>query len=546
MRLRFRSAHNMFHSDPADRQRIRDQRPMTAPGHRLGTHDRNGVLSRQIDQLFEARVELRRLHVIGKSAKRSVPPANICRILPRMPQPAEFRHMRISNPNALQVRRETLGIELRIMSRSRNGPHIHQPPDSVRFQHRHKFLGCPGRVTDREHICDHVQLELPLPPGVRVSPKGAARFRSGHPWIFRSDIVDTAQAKAGDTVHVLDQRGEFIGQAHYSSTSQIALRLLSPSPEPVDIARRIQEAQKLREQLVTDSNAYRLVHAEADFLPGLIIDRYNDCFAVQALDQGMDRSIFEIAAALEAQFSPRAIVARNDSAVRTLEELPREINMLRGELECPAKVHMNGFSLEADLLHGQKTGVFLDQRENYLAAARYATGRALDCFTSTGGFALHLARTCQQVEAVDSSAPALAAAERNAEANDILNVRFREADVFDVLSSYSSARRTFDTIVLDPPAFAKSRKQIEGAMRGYKDINLRALRLLGPGGILVTCSCSHHVSEAMFLEVVAEASLDAGRTLRVLERRTQAQDHPILLTVPETMYLKCLILQVAD
>jgi len=206
---------------------------------------------------------------------------------------------------------------------------------------------------------------------------------------------------------------------------------------------------------------------------------------------------------------------------------------------------MNGFLMEADLLHGQKTGVFLDQRENYLAAARYATGRALDCFTSTGGFALHLSRTCESVEAVDSSAPALATAQRNADANSISNVTFREADVFELLSGYSSARRAFDLVVLDPPAFAKSRGQIEAAARGYRDINLRALRLLGPGGILVTCSCSHHMGEAALLDIVAEASLDAGRTLRVLERRVQAQDHPILLTVPETLYLKCLILQVA-
>jgi len=231
--------------------------------------------------------------------------------------------------------------------------------------------------------------------------------------------------------------------------------------------------------------------------------------------------------------------------VRSLEELPREVKLVSGELDGPVAIQMNGFNLEADLLAGQKTGVFLDQRENYLAAARYATGKALDCFTSTGGFALHLSRTCGQVEAIDSSAVALATAQRNADANRVSGVEFREADVFEVLSSYSSARRSFDTIVLDPPAFAKSRKQLDGAARGYKDINLRALRLLGPGGVLVTCSCSHHVSEAMLLEIVAEASLDAGRTLRVLERRTQAQDHPILLTVPETLYLKCLILQVA-
>ncbi len=222
-------------------------------------------------------------------------------------------------------------------------------------------------------------------------------------------------------------------------------------------------------------------------------------------------------------------MARNDTAVRTLEELPREISLLAGELDTPAMVRMNGFQMEADLLRGQKTGIFLDQRENYLAAARYATGKALDCFTSTGGFALHLARTCERVEAIDSSAPALAAARRNAERNDILNATFpRSRCVRLAFPSYSSARDTFDPIVLDPPAFAKSRKQVEGAMRGYKDINLRALRLLGPGGVLVTCSCSHHVSEAMLLEVVAEASLDAGRTLRVLDRRTQAQDHPIL------------------
>jgi 23S rRNA (cytosine1962-C5)-methyltransferase len=390
-----------------------------------------------------------------------------------------------------------------------------------------------------------VGLEPAIPqPEVRVSRKGADRFRSGHPWIFRSDVTDTGQAVPGATVRVLDPRGQFLGQAHYSACSQIALRMLSRSAGPIDIAARIAAAQQFREKMVTDSTAYRLVHAEADFLPALIVDRYGDCFAIQALDQGMDKSTPEIVAALNAQFSPDAIVARNDAAVRTLEELPREVGLLTGELDGPVTVQMNGFRMEADLLTGQKTGVFLDQRENYLAAALYATGKALDCFTSTGGFALHLSRTCEQVEAIDSGAGVLATAERNAAANGVSNVTFREADVFDVLSSYVSARRNFDAIVLDPPAFAKSRKQIDGAMRGYKDINLRALRLLAPGGILVTCSCSHHVSEAMLLEIVAEASLDSGRTLRVLERRTQAQDHPILLTVPETLYLKCLILQV--
>jgi len=403
--------------------------------------------------------------------------------------------------------------------------------------------------------CEHggletdIESQVPSAP-VQVSPveisrKGADRLTRGHPWIFRSDVVSAGDAGAGELVHVLDPRGRFLGQAHYSTSSQIALRMLSRTPEKVDLGARIAAAERYRRKVVGDSTAYRLVHAEGDFLPALIVDRYADCFVVQALDQGMDRAMPEILAALETQFSPRAVVARNDAPVRSLERLPREVAVVKGELDGPVGISMNGFRLEADLVHGQKTGVFLDQRENYLAAARYANGRALDCFTSTGGFALHLARTCETVEAVDSSAGALATASRNAAANGLSNIEFREADVFELLSSYASGRRNYDAIVLDPPAFAKSRGQVDAAARGYKDINLRALRLLGPGGILVTCSCSHHMSEAMLLEIVAEASLNANRTLRVLERRTQAQDHPILLTVPETHYLKCLILQVA-
>ncbi|HEY4089656.1 MAG TPA: class I SAM-dependent rRNA methyltransferase [Bryobacteraceae bacterium] len=379
---------------------------------------------------------------------------------------------------------------------------------------------------------------------VEISRKGADRLAGGHPWIFRSDVVSAGDAGAGEIVHVLDARGRFLGQAHYSTSSQIALRMLSRSVEPIDLGARIAAAQRFREK-IAETTAYRLVHAEADFLPALIIDRYADCFTVQALNQGMDRALPEIVAALTEQFSPRAIVARHDAAVRSLEQLPRETRLLQGELEGPVAISMNGFRMDADLLKGQKTGVFLDQRENYAAVARYANGRALDCFTSTGGFALHMAGKCESVEAVDSSATALATARGNAERNGVGNIEFREADVFESLSAYASGRRSYDTIVLDPPAFAKSRGQVADAARGYKDINLRALKLLGPGGILVTCSCSHHMSEAALLEVVAEASLNAGRTLRVLERRTQASDHPILLTVPETLYLKCLILQVA-
>jgi 23S rRNA (cytosine1962-C5)-methyltransferase len=279
-------------------------------------------------------------------------------------------------------------------------------------------------------------------------------------------------------------------------------------------------------------------------LPGLIIDRYGDYFTIQTLSQGMDRLKADIAALLVEQFGAVGVMARNDVAVRKHESLPMESTVLAGEIPETVLIQMNGLRLEADLAHGQKTGVFLDQRENYVAAAQYARGHALDCFTSTGGFALHIAARCESVEAVDSSAGALERAKCNAAANGIGNVTFREADVFDLLSAYASARRQFSTVVLDPPAFAKSRASLEGAARGYKDINLRALRLLGPGGILITCSCSHHLSEAKLLELVAEAALDAGRTVRVAERRTQSRDHSILLTVPETHYLKCLILEV--
>jgi len=385
---------------------------------------------------------------------------------------------------------------------------------------------------------------------VRVNRKAADRVESGHPWIFASDIAERNGAQPGAAVKVADSRGRPLGTAHYSSASQIALRMLSRQVEEIGrdfYFRRIAAAEAHRRQVVRGSDAYRVVHGEADLLPALVVDRYGDYLVMQTLDQGMDAAKDEVAGCLEEIFQPKGIVARNDVAVRAKEQLPLESRVCAGEIPGAVSVRMNGLSLRADLLHGQKTGIFLDQRENYRAAAHYARGGSvLDCFTSTGGFALHLAARCEAVEAVDSSAPAVATARGNAEANGIANVEFREADVFDLLASYASARRQFSMVVLDPPAFAKSRRSLEGAATGYKEINLRALRLLGPGGVLVTCSCSHHVSEAMLLELVAEASLDARRTLRVLERRTQSQDHPILLTVPETHYLKCLILEVVD
>lgn len=382
---------------------------------------------------------------------------------------------------------------------------------------------------------------------VRVNRKAANRVASGHPWIFSSDVTERDHAAPGSVVKVVDPHRRPLGMAHYSSSSQICLRLLSREVQEIGrefFARRLAEANDYRRSVVCGTDAYRVVHGEGDRLPALIVDRYGDYVVIQTLDQGMGAAKDWIVAALVNLFAPRGIVARNDVAVRTHEELPLEVGVVHGEAPAELTVRMNGLAFRADLLTGQKTGIFLDQRENYVAAARYARGKALDCFTSTGGFALHMAAKCESVEAVDSSGPALATAETNRQANNIANVEFREADVFEILGGYVSARREFSTIVLDPPAFAKSRRNLEAAARGYKEINLRALRLLGPGGILVTCSCSHHLSEAMLLEIVAQAALDAGRELRVIERRTQAQDHPILLTVPETHYLKCLVLQV--
>jgi 23S rRNA (cytosine1962-C5)-methyltransferase len=381
---------------------------------------------------------------------------------------------------------------------------------------------------------------------VRINRKGADRLASGHPWVFASDVVDRGGAEGGEPVRVASPRGKPLGTAHYSSSSQICLRLLSRDSEAIDkefFFRRIAAAEQLRRRVVSDTDAYRVVHGEGDLLPALIVDRYADCLVVQTLDQGMDRAKPEIVAALQELLSPRAIVERNDAVVRRHENLPLTSGLLAGEAPETVRVHMNGLLLEADLLHGQKTGIYLDQRENYLAVARHAKGHVLDCFTSTGGFALHIASKCESVEGVDSSAAALETAERNRAANGIGNITFREADVFDLLSGLRGSGRRYSMVILDPPAFAKSRDSVEGAARGYKEINLRALQVLEPGGILVTCSCSHHVSEAMLLEVVASAALDANRTLRVLDRRTQAQDHPILLTVPETHYLKCLILE---
>jgi 23S rRNA (cytosine1962-C5)-methyltransferase len=351
-------------------------------------------------------------------------------------------------------------------------------------------------------------------------------------------------------VRVTDERGKSYGSALYSSSSQIAIRMLSSAPVndvPALLKQRIDQALAYRERYVQKTDAYRVVFSEADFLPGLIADRYNDILSVQILTQAMDApaSRNAIMAALSEKVQPAAIFERVDPHIRELEELaPRESQLISGN-RTKTIVTMNGVKFHYDALAGQKTGSFLDQRENYAAAAGYAHGDALDVFCYQGGFALHLSPGCKSATGVDSSRPALEVADQNAALNR-QEIEWIEANAFDLLKDYSAAGRQYDTIVLDPPAFAKTKKNLETALRGYKELNLRALKMLRPGGILVTCSCSYHVSEGDFLAVVVDAARDAHRQVRLVEKRGQAKDHPVLPLVPETGYLKCLILNVSD
>ena len=416
----------------------------------------------------------------------------------------------------------------------------------------------------------------PIPSDAVISAKGAARARSGHLWIYRSDVTQKPQAESGSVVRVVDHRGRFIARAHYGKESEITLRIVSK--DDVEITRdywlaRLRAGARWRERVVSDADAYRLVHAEGDLLPGLIIDRYGDCFALQTLTRGMDSLKAMWTELLVEEFHPRLIVERNDAKVRQLEGLPMTNSLLysaagqTGDLPMTSQaadgenkdklpvyptvagdlfITENGIKFRIDLFEGQKTGAFLDQRENRAAAIRYARGRGLDCFSFHGSFALHMAKGCERVTAVDVSAPAIEGARRNAELNNVTNIEFVAANAFDLLRDYDDAGERFDTIVLDPPAFAKNRGAVEAALRGYKEINLRALRLLNPGGVLITCSCSYHVGEALFLDMLAEAARDAGRAVQIVEKRAQSRDHPILLTVPETYYLKCIVARVMD
>ena len=395
---------------------------------------------------------------------------------------------------------------------------------------------------------------------VRVSWRGSLRLRNGHPWVYRSDLEGSPSLPRAGVVRVLEEGGRFLGCAISSSSSQIALRMISdrecdesqlPSLVSTRIKKSIEYRNKLR--IPEQSNAYRLVFSEADQLPGLIVDRYNDVLAFHVLTQAMDRREVReaILDALEEEIHPAGIVERVEERIRELEELPAiEGGLIRGDktrtvIEMKSSQDGSPLRFEYDAAAGQKTGAFLDQRENYAAAQRYAHGTALDVFCYQGGFALHLARVCNQVIGVDASRGALEAGERNFELNRnslaTPEIEWLEADAFDVLRDWSDTGRKFQTIILDPPAFAKTKKALPAALRGYKELNLRALKMFEPGGILVTCSCSHHVSQEEFLRMLTESARDARRRIRLLEVRGQCQDHPVVAAIPETSYLKCVI-----
>jgi 23S rRNA (cytosine1962-C5)-methyltransferase len=383
---------------------------------------------------------------------------------------------------------------------------------------------------------------------VVISSRGVERLRSGHLWVYRSDIR-SAQAGPGSIVRVTDERGRYHGRAFYSDKSQIAVRLLTRADVPVDrvfLAQRLQQAAAYRKIVVENTEAYRMVYGEADQIPSLIVDRYGDYLAIQTLSQATDRLKNTFVEILAELFSPKGILERNDPKVRLLEGLEQRVGTLYGEVPNEIVAKENGIAFAYDLAKGQKTGSFLDQRENHQAARRYASGEVLDCFSYQGGFALTIAEKCEHVEVIDMAPAAVESGRRNQQLNSISNVHFREGNTFDILKEYDEADRQFQMVILDPPAFAKNRDSVEAAQRGYKEINLRALKILKPGGFLLTCSCSYHIQEALFLQIVAEAANDARRNVVVVERRTQAQDHPILLTMPETHYLKCLVFKVLE
>lgn len=392
-------------------------------------------------------------------------------------------------------------------------------------------------------------MSLPAPAAGVVSASGARRWQGGHPWIFRSDVRQQPQGGAGP-VAVHDARGKPLGIALWSPASEIAFRRLDADPDArIDVswwAARIARAAQRRAPVAASCNAYRVVHAEADGCPSLIVDRYGAYLVVQLLSAGLDACREDIIAALIEALSPEGILARNDASVRGREGLPRVVETLAGNVPREVEVEEHGIRYLAAPHDGQKTGAFLDQRENRVRIGSLARGEALDCFSYHGSFALHLARKADRVTALDSSAAALARAEANASLNHLTNLRFVEANVFEWLRDAEQRGERYDTIVLDPPAFAKSRGSVASAIRGYKEVNLRAMRLLTSGGLLFTASCSYHITKPLFLEMLQAAASDANRRLGLMELRGQPYDHPEVLTIPETGYLKAAIVEALD
>jgi 23S rRNA (cytosine1962-C5)-methyltransferase len=378
-----------------------------------------------------------------------------------------------------------------------------------------------------------------------LKDRGAARARTGHPWIYGSDVAEASGA-AGDVVSVFDRRGKFLGRAFYNPRSEIALRIAERGDVPIDerwLKGRLERALAYRDSLEIDADAYRLLHAEADGIPGLVVDRYGDYLVLQVGSASLERRLDWIVSVLQELLVPAGILLRADSTARKREGLDTTVLLLSGGVPKSVVVREGRVRYRADLWKGQKTGAFLDQRENHLAAGYYAFGRVLDVFSFAGGFALHAARRAETVEAVDSSVPALGAARANGELNGLMNITFTTANAFDLLRERSDGREEYDTVILDPPAFVKTKRGLQKARRAYKEINLRAMRLLRPGGILITCSCSYHLSRELFEDTLRSAAADAERTVRVREWRGQARDHPEILTIPESRYLKCAVLE---
>jgi len=381
---------------------------------------------------------------------------------------------------------------------------------------------------------------------VEVTAEGSRRLRRGHPWVYAGDVTSAPQS-AAPLVRVRDAAHNILGYAFYSPDSQIRLRLLSPEghlPTPDLIRERVRRAVARRPQRLLPEGACRLIFGEADLLPSVIVDRYAEYLVLQTLSRGAEALKILLVDILRDLLQPAGILERNDVKSRRLEGLELRSGILWGSVPQQVQIREGAIRFWVDLTQGQKTGFFLDQAENRMAACRYAFGRCLDCFTNTGAFAAHFAQHCESVVGIDASAQAVCLARRNAALNELKNVEFLEGNVFDYLRERERAGARFHTICLDPPAFAKNRNALPAARSGYKEVNLRAMKLLEPEGILVTSSCSYHLPESEFLEILLQAAHDAHRRIQVLERRAQATDHPVLLGMPETHYLKCFIARV--